>query len=276
MSAPRQPIEKTFTDPETGRDWRLRILKPGDAYGRDNALTWEGAPDADYAAIGIEFWDMTPTRNAPAFPQGQFVSRYLASILLYDRLYGTESTNPIDKNRRTGLCLQGGVPEWSISGELLTRVLGWVVAECPEINTQVVERMKKDREEVAMAFCMQIAQRFPSYVSEDDTGLDIVRRAQQLEDRLRADIPDRRDVDWHWSTHPDDGVILWPDNAEFPYKKADLIALCRGDEPTARSLYALCESGACPETIIDADSHEQEEDQCFAICHPVAITVPQP
>jgi hypothetical protein len=72
------------------------LLRRGDKYGLRNCLTH------DKPEPMVEFYDVRQASNPGFSPIGQFVSRYNASTLLAG-----------DRNR--GLCLDGGVPSWSIN-----------------------------------------------------------------------------------------------------------------------------------------------------------------
>lgn len=83
----------------------VRIVRKGDRYGLDFCLTHnENEPM-------VEFYD---TRY-PHTEFGQFVSRYYLSTTL-------EGDN-------TGLCLYGGVPEWTVSAEDMAAVRAWLKLE---------------------------------------------------------------------------------------------------------------------------------------------------
>ena len=71
------------------RRFRVEVVLKGGCYGLNNCLTH----DKDDPLV--EFWDVECK---------QFVSRYYLSTLL-------ESSNT------SGLCLDGGVPEWHITAE---------------------------------------------------------------------------------------------------------------------------------------------------------------
>jgi hypothetical protein len=79
----------------------------GDAYGLDMKLTHSGKPMVEFYDAHYEHTDF-----------GQFVSRYYADTLL----------EGMDDAPGRGLCLDGGVPEWSVSGEALFRVQQWAKA----------------------------------------------------------------------------------------------------------------------------------------------------
>ena len=91
--------------------WAVRIVRTGDAYGLDDRLTHDKADPL------VEFYD---TRQAgPKFgPRGQFVSRYDLSTLL-------------DHRPGAGLCLQGGVPSWTVTGADFERVAAFLRTVTP-------------------------------------------------------------------------------------------------------------------------------------------------
>lgn len=93
----------SLNDSATGLVWAIRVIEHGETYGLRNCLTHTGAEPL------VEFFD---TRY-PHTPIGQFVSRYYRKTLL----------EPHDGR---GLCLDGGIPEWSVSGELLQRLTAWL------------------------------------------------------------------------------------------------------------------------------------------------------
>lgn len=106
----------------TGRDIEARILRPGDAYGREDCLTWgeeagRGITDPEVRQrfhekfgkkLGIEFTDVTNgIRN---FTGGRY---YLSDILQH--------------SRSLGLCLMGGERAWDLPAEEVRRVIDWAV-----------------------------------------------------------------------------------------------------------------------------------------------------
>ena len=80
--------------------WNVRIVNTGDKYGRDMCLTNDKAPL-------VEFYDGRYMYT----PFGQFVSRYYISTILKGNLDST------------GLCLDGGVPEWQVSADDMKQVI---------------------------------------------------------------------------------------------------------------------------------------------------------
>jgi hypothetical protein len=77
-----------------------------------------------------------------------------------------------------------------------------------------------------------------------------------------------------WAALSSGSVVLWPDNADAPYSKGDLVDLCKGNEDLAFGLFHCCESGVCPETVIEEDSNEDESDQSFTVCHTTVAPKP--
>lgn len=96
-----------------GRPWVVRLIFSGDPFGLDFKLVHDGEPV-------IEFYDARHEHTQ----YGQFVSRYYMSTLLEGYENG---------RTKTGICLQGNVPSWSVSGEALARILEWA-------KTAVTER----------------------------------------------------------------------------------------------------------------------------------------
>lgn len=81
--------------------WRARLVRAGENYGLNNCLTHEGDDPL------VEFYDGRYDHTE----FGQFVARYSMSTLL-----GHEG----------GLCLDGGVSQWSLSEEAMGAVLVWL------------------------------------------------------------------------------------------------------------------------------------------------------
>jgi hypothetical protein len=122
---------------------------------------------------------------------------------------------------------------------------------------------------------IQLIEKFPKYVSGDDDLNDVIETARMVEDRIKEDLASFKMTNSKaWEALSPGSVVLWPDNADAPYTKGDLVDLCRGNEELAFDLFVSCESGVCPETVIDEDSHEDEEDQQFKACH--AKSAPKP
>ena len=82
-----------------GIAFRVELVAPGAAYGRDNCLT----NDSDETLV--EFLD---TR----YFGGQFISRYYLSTLL--------------EKTEGGLCLDGGIPDWSIDAKSYVVIDLWL------------------------------------------------------------------------------------------------------------------------------------------------------
>ena len=94
---------KTFHDPIRNKDWTVRIVRNGEAYGRNDCLINTSADPL------VEFYDTNQTHTI----YGQFVSRYFLSTLLHNY-------------EAAGICLDGGVPAWSISAEGYDEIHDWL------------------------------------------------------------------------------------------------------------------------------------------------------
>ena len=84
--------------------FNVRLVNTGERYGLDDCLVNDKAPM-------VEFYD-SRYAGASFGERGQFVSRYYVSTLL-DR-------QPL------GLCLDGGVPEWSVSAAGMQQVVEYI------------------------------------------------------------------------------------------------------------------------------------------------------
>ncbi len=82
--------------------FNVRLVSKGDRYGLD----WCRTHDKDEPLV--EFYDA----RYPHTEFGQFVSRYCLSTML--------------ERDDAGLCLDGGVPEWSISADDMAAVRAWL------------------------------------------------------------------------------------------------------------------------------------------------------
>lgn len=80
------------------RQWLVKMVKKGDSYGLNNCLIF------DKDAVLIEFYDCNKGKE-------QFVSSYYADTILQ-----------IENN---GLLLDGGVPEWKVSADVIKFVQRW-------------------------------------------------------------------------------------------------------------------------------------------------------
>jgi len=87
--------------------FNVRVVRKGDRYGLNNCLVHDKSDPL------VEFYDTTHGE--------QFVSRYYRSTLLSDN--GPRSLD------RTGLCLDGGYPEWSVGAVEMGTVLGFLRSE---------------------------------------------------------------------------------------------------------------------------------------------------
>jgi hypothetical protein len=87
---------------DAGREFQLRIVEVGDAYGRNNCLIHD---KAEYGPM-VEFWDMT---------HNQFVSRYYIETLL---------ESPNERNYNLSLC--GYEPVWTIDANTMQTVYQFI------------------------------------------------------------------------------------------------------------------------------------------------------
>ena len=92
---------------ENGVTFNYRVIKKGDHYGRNDCLTH------DKSDAMIEFYDDRFKHT----DHGQFVSRYYIKTLI-DHL-----------GDHTGLCLDGGISEWSIDADTLCLMLQDAIIE---------------------------------------------------------------------------------------------------------------------------------------------------
>jgi hypothetical protein len=86
--------------------FNVRIVNTGDKYGRNDCLV------NDKSAM-VEFYDSRYTDGDFA-DRGQFVARYYITTLLE----GSQYPN--------GLCLDGGIPAWSVSADGMKEVLEYI------------------------------------------------------------------------------------------------------------------------------------------------------
>jgi hypothetical protein len=97
---------RDITNAQTGREFRVRIVKEGEAYGRDMCLIHDKVdPLVEFYDVKHEF-DVAPD----GAPLGQFVSRYYLSTLMGEGALSGPSIFTEDQ----GLNLDGGVDVWSI------------------------------------------------------------------------------------------------------------------------------------------------------------------
>jgi hypothetical protein len=97
-----------------GREWNVRLVEQGDAYGRNGCLTHDDPRPV------VEFYDATYAGKCPdefTGHLGQFVSRYYVFTL--------EET---DWREYRYLDLDGGIPEWRVTGESVADALDVVRA----------------------------------------------------------------------------------------------------------------------------------------------------
>lgn len=92
---------------DSGREFDVRIVKVGDAYGLNDCLVNDCLVN-DYDEPMVEFYDL---KNSP---EGYFVSSYLVSTLVEDR------------DSRYGLSLDGASDEWSLNADNMNDVVEFV------------------------------------------------------------------------------------------------------------------------------------------------------
>lgn len=85
--------------------FNVRIVNTGDKYGRFDCLT----NDKDQM---VEFYDSRYNHES-GMGRGQFVSRYYTSTILNGQY-------------PSGLCLDGGIPAWSVSAEGMKQVIEYL------------------------------------------------------------------------------------------------------------------------------------------------------
>jgi len=93
----------TVTNSQTGIAFNVVVVPKGAVYGHEDCLTH------DKESPLVEFYD---TRY-PHTEYGQFVSRYYAKTLL--------------PHRGGGLCLDGGIPNWSLDAAAMEEAMDAVV-----------------------------------------------------------------------------------------------------------------------------------------------------
>jgi hypothetical protein len=84
--------------------FNLRIVNTGDKYGVNDCLTNTRDPM-------IEFYDSRFTNGADG-DRGQFVTRYYIETLT--------------SRKPNGLCLDGGVPAWTVSADGMKQVIEFI------------------------------------------------------------------------------------------------------------------------------------------------------
>lgn len=101
----------------------VRLVIKGDHYGKGGLLTHDGDMPL------VEFFDNDFDHEPWLGIRAQFVSRYYISTLLESDPY-------------RGLCLDGGVPKWTLSAEEMREVRSWLVAR---ILAELQDCWRKER-----------------------------------------------------------------------------------------------------------------------------------
>jgi hypothetical protein len=97
---------------DDGRRFNVRLVVQGESYGRDNCLAHDKADPL------VEFYDATYANQKTFGALGQFVSRYYLSTLKGEDGFTIRRPGP-----SRGLCLDGGVEVWHVSGANVEEVL---------------------------------------------------------------------------------------------------------------------------------------------------------
>ena len=92
---------------EKGRDFGVRLVRKGESYGLNHCLTHDSHKPL------LEFYDLSYPETFG--DEGQFVTRYYLHSL-FSRLQ--------DKNNAP-LCLDGGIPEWTITSKNIRDAVRW-------------------------------------------------------------------------------------------------------------------------------------------------------
>lgn len=109
---PKFPIIKKFVDPETNQPWTVFIQDPKeDDYKQEPIVRWY---DGRY-----------PHKKEGKIVLGQFVSSYYITTMLGDE-FGARLGDS------GGLCLDGGVPDWSVSQECAQEVADFLEESVPD------------------------------------------------------------------------------------------------------------------------------------------------
>jgi hypothetical protein len=93
--------------------FNVRIVRHGDAYGLNDALTHDGP-------LMVEFYD----RRYPHTPRGQFVTRYFAQTLLERPVQG-------------GLVLDAGVISWTVNADDMRLVIAYVGGAVDALSPEI-------------------------------------------------------------------------------------------------------------------------------------------
>tara|TARA_R100001509_G_scaffold165213_1_gene145785 strand:- start:114 stop:533 length:420 start_codon:yes stop_codon:yes gene_type:complete len=108
---PKFPIIKKFVDPETNQPWTVLIQGPKeDAYKQEPIVIWY---DGRY-----------PHDKEGKIVLGQCVSGYYITTMLGDE-FGARLGDS------GGLCLDGGIPDWSVSQECAKEVADFLEESVP-------------------------------------------------------------------------------------------------------------------------------------------------
>jgi len=106
-----------FFDEISQMTWCCRIVREGERYGLIRQQNADGHGTDTMACINdggpmVEFYDC----RYPHTRYGQFVSRYYIKSLF-------------ERDQSRGLCLDGGVYAWQVSGPCMVKVIEWLEVE---------------------------------------------------------------------------------------------------------------------------------------------------
>lgn len=99
---------------KAGRRFLVKFLAKGDKFG----LTDSRTADKDL----VEFYDLTYANQGDFDENGQSTG----GIYNVDTILGRDDFTNGKSERGTGLCLHGGIPEWTIDGLVMDIVRGWL------------------------------------------------------------------------------------------------------------------------------------------------------
>lgn len=163
-------FKKVF-DAETGMQWLVRVVRMGESYGQFNDGKFAVLHDDSKCAIReplVEFYDLRGNEE----PFGaQFVSRYYISTLI--KSYYQDGPR--------GLCLEDGVPSWSVSAMAMAEVVVWLsngYSNClTDIGVEQDLRIVSAQSLIGGLEGVVMPQSAQSFLACDDERLDLVLAA---------------------------------------------------------------------------------------------------
>lgn len=151
--------------------WRVHVVPTGGHYGLHNALVNEREPL-------VEFYDMSQDKTQ--FPDGQFASSYLARTF-------AEKNEYFDPERPVGLCLDGSIPSWTVSGEEMREVASYLqktlsrkAERTEERKPSLAERIRNSEELAAKTVEKESALPEQCYIFiESENVIGMVRKGER-------------------------------------------------------------------------------------------------